>query len=139
MYPTGRGIELAEYTASHRVEAFSTECGLKMVTPELAMMALCVMGGLGMIISFKHKGLELFFTKGSYKGVPAQYGSRIERMLDRLDASKVAEDMDLPGYKFHALKGDRKGEFAVSVTGNWRITYQFFGEDAMNVNLEDYH
>ncbi len=92
-----------------------------------------------MIASFKHKGLELFFTKGSYKGIPAQYGSRIERMLDRLDASKEAEDMDLPGYKFHALKGDRKGEFAVSVTGNWRITYQFIGEDAVNVNLEDYH
>ncbi len=92
-----------------------------------------------MITSFKHKGLELFFTKCSYKGIPAQYGSRIERMLDRLDASKKAEDMDLPGYKFHALKGDLKGEFAVSVTGNWRITYQFIGEDAMNVNLEDYH
>jgi len=92
-----------------------------------------------MITSFKHKGLELFFTKGSYKGIPAQYGSRIERMLDRLDASIKAEDMDLPGYKFHALKGDRKGEFAVSVTGNWRITYQFIGEDAVNVNLEDYH
>jgi proteic killer suppression protein len=60
-------------------------------------------------------------------------------MLDRLDASKEAEDMDLPGYKFHVLKGDRKGEFAVSVTGNWRITYQFIGEDAVNVNLEDYH
>ena len=92
-----------------------------------------------MITSFKHKGLELFFTKVSYKGIPAQYGSRIERMLDRLDASKEAEDMDLPGYKFQALKGDRKGEFAVSVTSNWRITYQFVGEDAMNVNLEDYH
>jgi len=60
-------------------------------------------------------------------------------MLDRLDASKKAEDMDLTGYKFHALKGDRKGEFAVSVTGNWRITYHFIGEDAVNVNLEDYH
>ena len=60
-------------------------------------------------------------------------------MLDRLDASKEAEDMDLPGYKFHALKCDRKGEFAVSVTGNWRITYQFIGDDAVNVNLEEFH
>ena len=92
-----------------------------------------------MITSFKHKGLALFFTPGSYKGIPAQYGSRIERMLDRLDACKEAEDMDVPGYKFHALKGDRKGGFAVSVTGNWRITFEFMGEDAINVNLEDYH
>ena len=92
-----------------------------------------------MITSFKHKGLELFFTKGSSKGIPAQYASRIERLLDRLDASKEAEDMDLPGFKFHALKGDRKGQYAVSVTGNWRITFECAGEDAVNVNLEDYH
>ncbi|MCF8148307.1 MAG: type II toxin-antitoxin system RelE/ParE family toxin [Sulfuritalea sp.] len=92
-----------------------------------------------MISTFKHKGLELFFTKGSYKGVPAQHGSRIERVLDRLDAAREAKDMDLPGYKFHALKGDRKGEFAVSVSGNWPITFVFEGQDAVNVNLEDYH
>ena len=92
-----------------------------------------------MISTFKHKGLELFFTKGSYKGVPAQQGARIERMLDRLDAAREAKDMDLPGFKFHTLKGDRKGEFAVSVSGNWRITFGFDGQDAANVNLEDYH
>ena len=92
-----------------------------------------------MIASFKHKRLELFFTKSSYKGIPAQYAARIERLLDRLDASTEARDMDLPGYKFHPLKGERKGEFAVSVTGNWRITFEFDGQDAVNINLEDYH
>lgn len=92
-----------------------------------------------MIVSFKHKGLALFFTQGSYKGIPAQYASRIERMLDRLDASQEPDDMDLPGYKFHPLKGARKNEYAVSVTGNWRITFEFDGQDAVNVNLEDYH
>jgi proteic killer suppression protein len=83
--------------------------------------------------------MQSLTVKLRYKGTPAQYGSRIERILDRLDASKEAEDMDLPGYKFHVLKGDRKGEFAVSVSGNWRITYQFIGEDAVNVNLGGYH
>lgn len=92
-----------------------------------------------MIYSFKHKGLELFFTKSSYKGIPAQYAPRIERLLDRLDVSTEPQDMDLPGYKFHPLKGDRKGEFSVSVTGNWRITFEFDGQDAVNINLEDYH
>jgi toxin HigB-1 len=92
-----------------------------------------------MILTFKHKGLALFFTKGSFKGIPAQQAARIERMLDRLDASREAKDMDLPGYKFHALKGDRKGEFAVTVNGNWRITFEFDGQDAINLNLEDYH
>jgi proteic killer suppression protein len=92
-----------------------------------------------MISRFKHKGLELFFTKGSYKGVPAQHGARTERMLDRLDTAREVKDMNLPGFKFHALKGDRKGEFAVSVSGNWRITFAFDGQDAVNVNLEDCH
>jgi len=71
--------------------------------------------------------------------VPPQHGARIERMLDRLDAAREAKDMDLPGFKFHALKGDIKGEFAVSVSGNWRISFEFEGQDAVNVNLEDYH
>ena len=92
-----------------------------------------------MISTFKHKGLDLFFTKGSYKGVPAQHGARMERMLDRLDAAREAKDMDVPGFKFHALKGDRKGTFAVSVSGNWRIVFEFDGRDAINVDLEDYH
>lgn len=60
-------------------------------------------------------------------------------MLDRLDASIKADDMDLPGYKFHALKGDRAGEYAVTVTANVRITYRFDGQHAASVNLEDYH
>jgi proteic killer suppression protein len=92
-----------------------------------------------MILTFKHKGLELFFSKGSQKAVPTQHGPRIERILDRLDAAREAKDMDLPGYKFHALKGNRKGEFAVSVSGNWRITFELDGQDVVNVHLEDYH
>ena len=60
-------------------------------------------------------------------------------MLDRLEASKEAEDMDLPGYKYYALKGEQKGEFAVSASANWRITFEFTGEVAFNVNLEDCH
>ncbi|MCF8189589.1 MAG: type II toxin-antitoxin system RelE/ParE family toxin, partial [Sulfuritalea sp.] len=72
-------------------------------------------------------------------GIPAQFAPKIERILDRLDASKEPDDMSLPGYKFHALKGERKGEYAVSVSGNWRITFDFDGQDAINVNLEDYH
>ena len=92
-----------------------------------------------MIRSFKHKGLARYFTKGDHRGIPAQHGARIERLLDRLDASARASDMDLPGNRFHALKGPRAGEFAVSVSGNWRITFKFEDVDAVDVNLEDYH
>lgn len=92
-----------------------------------------------MIRKFRHKGLERFFRKGDYGGIPAQSAARIERMLDRLDACAVPADMDVPGYRFHRLKGERAGEFAVSVSGNWRLTFAFDGEDAVDVNLEDYH
>ena len=91
------------------------------------------------IRAFRHKGLERFFTKGSYAGIPGAHGARIERILDRLDAAVKPEDMSVPGWRFHPLKGDRKGVFSVTVTGNWRITFRFEGEDAVDVDLEDYH
>lgn len=89
--------------------------------------------------TFKHKGLERFFSKSDYRGIPAQYAARIERLLDRLDAAVKPDDMDLPGYRFLPLKGDRKGTYAVSVSGNWRMTFRFVGEDASDIDLEDYH
>lgn len=92
-----------------------------------------------MIESFKHKGLERFFTASDKRSIPAQSAARIERLLDRLEASIKADDMDGPGNKFHALKGDRAGEYAVTVTCNLRITYRFEGQHATAVNLEDYH
>lgn len=92
-----------------------------------------------MIRNFRHKGLARFFSKSDHRGVPAQFAPRLVRMLDRLDASVTPTDMDLPGYRFHALKGDRAGSFAVSVSGNWRLTFAFDGEDAVEVDLEDYH
>ncbi len=92
-----------------------------------------------MIRRFKHKGLERFFRRGDYRGIPAPSGARIERILDRLDAAMRPDDMNLPGYRFHRLKGDRAGTYAVTVAGNWRITFAFEGEDATGVDLEDYH
>ena len=92
-----------------------------------------------MIKAFRHKGLERFFTKSERKGIDARQTERIRRILDRLEASTKPEDMNLPGYKFHGLKGERKGVFAVSVSGNLRITFRFDGGDAIEVNLEDYH
>ncbi len=92
-----------------------------------------------MIKSFRHKGLERFFAKSERKGIDAKQADRIRRILDRLEAAVRPEDMNLPGYGFHQLKGNRRGSFAVSVSGNWRITFRFDGGDAIEVNLEDYH
>ena len=92
-----------------------------------------------MIKTFKHRGLDKFFTVGSYKGIPGPSAARIERMLDLLDACATPTDMAVPGFKFHELKGARKGTFSIAVTGNYRITFRFDGEDAIDVDLEDYH
>jgi proteic killer suppression protein len=91
------------------------------------------------IQTFKHRGLERFFGRSDYRGIPAQFAARLERILDRLDTAAKPQDMNLPGYKFHALKSDQKGTFAVWVSGNWRLTFRFEGENAVDVCLEDYH
>ena len=92
-----------------------------------------------MISSFRHKGLQRLFERGDHRGVPAQSAPRLRRQLDTLNAAKVVTDMDLPGFKLHPLKGDRKGTWAVTVTGNWRLTFTFRNGKAADVDLEDYH
>jgi toxin HigB-1 len=91
------------------------------------------------IKNFKHKGLELYFKRDARRLVNLKMLSKIERILDRLDAAILVEDMDLPNFGLHALKGSRKGYWSVKVSGNWRITFKFEGLHAYEVNLEDYH
>jgi proteic killer suppression protein len=92
-----------------------------------------------MIKSFHHKGLERFFTKSDRSRIDAKKADRIRRLLDRLDAAVIPEDMNLPGYGFHGLAPKSKGVYAASVSGNRRITFRFEAADAVDVNLEDYH
>jgi len=92
-----------------------------------------------MIRSIRHKGLLRFFSAGDKRGINAKHAARIERLLDRLDAAGKPDDMNLAGFKFHALSGFNPTRYAVSVSGNWRITFAFDGEDAIDVDLEDYH
>jgi proteic killer suppression protein len=92
-----------------------------------------------MIKGFRHKGLERFFRKGDRSKIDAKQADRIRRMLDRLEAVGKPEDMNLPGYGFHGLAPKSKGVYAISVSGNWRITFRFEAADAVDVNLEDYH
>jgi proteic killer suppression protein len=91
------------------------------------------------IQTFKHRGVERFFTKSDQRGIPAKFAARLERMLDRLDNATHPHDMNLPGYKFHELTGQRKGTYSLSVSGNWRLTFRFHGENAIDVQIEDYH
>jgi len=92
-----------------------------------------------MIKSFEDKALHRFFETGNPKGLKVQNDKRIARLLRALDAAVQPEDMNLPGLKFHRLIGEKKGRFAVLVSGNWRLTFGWQGEDAVEVDLEDYH
>jgi len=92
-----------------------------------------------MIKSWADKGLKDFFETGSKKRIPSDLASRIRIRLDAIAAAAVVTDLDLPGFKLHELKGDRKGTWSIWVNGNWRITFTFVDGDATDVNLEDYH
>ena len=92
-----------------------------------------------MIRGFKHKGLAKFFQTGSKAGIQAQHAERLELVLGRLSAATAPKDMGLPGLGLHSLKGNRKGVWAVTVSGNWRVTFLFVGKDADDVDYEDYH
>lgn len=92
-----------------------------------------------MIVDFKHKGIEKFFTKGNKGGIVTQHAKRLRLILGRLNVLTCPRDMNLPGLDLHQLTGNRKGTWAVKVSGNWRVTFVFKGEDTGDVNYEDYH
>ena len=92
-----------------------------------------------MIKSFRHKGLEEFFQTGNKKGIQPEHAPKLGRILDKLDASITPLDMNLPGYSLNELKGNEKGIWAVSVNGNWRVTFRFEDGDAHVVDYRDYH
>jgi proteic killer suppression protein len=91
------------------------------------------------IRGFRHKGLAKFFETGSKSGIQAQHATRLRLTLGRLSAATAPHDMALPGLTLHPLKGSQAGRWAVSVSGNWRVTFWFEGKDADAVDYEDYH
>ncbi len=92
-----------------------------------------------MIKSFKHKGLEKFYFSGSTKGIQAKHASKLRMQLTALDTAYHIEDIDIPGYRLHQLKGSLKGLWSITVNANWRITFEFSDGNAYIVNYEDYH
>lgn len=94
-----------------------------------------------MIRSFRSKKLERYWTKGDAKGLPANHLKRLNLRLTALDNAATPEQMNVPGWHFHALTGDMLGRYAVRVTGNWRLTFAWDedGPAAIDVDYEDYH
>jgi len=91
-----------------------------------------------MIKTFRSKALKRFAAKGDTSKLPVQNHDKVRRQLERLEASMVPEDMNLPGYDFHGLQGSPK-RYSVHVNGNYCITFGWDGVDAIDVDLEDYH
>ena len=92
-----------------------------------------------MIKTFAHKGLEAFFRTGTTKGIQAKHASKLQDILDLLDAAQNPQDMNFPGSALHPLKGSLANHWAVKVSGNWRVTFRFEGSDVYVINYLDYH
>lgn len=92
-----------------------------------------------MIRSFRHKGIEKFFATGSKAGIQPKHATKLNEQLTVLNIATKPEQMNIPGWQWHSLTGKLAGHFAVSVSGNWRLTFSFDGEDAILVDYQDYH
>ena len=92
-----------------------------------------------MIRSFRSKALSRYYATGETAKLSVQNPVRMRRILIALNDARLPEDMNLPGMRFHGLKGKDKGRYAVDASGNWRITFGWDGIDAIDVDLEDYH
>ncbi|MEZ8292946.1 Killer protein [Vibrio tasmaniensis] len=92
-----------------------------------------------MIKTFKHKGLKKFFETGSKAGIQAKHERKLRMQLAAIDTATIIDDVDLPGFKLHPLKGDRDGIWSITINGNWRVTFEFIDGNAYILNYEDYH
>lgn len=92
-----------------------------------------------MIQSFRHKGIEQFFLTGSKAGIQPKHATRLALQLSMLNQAKTPTDMDAPGWRLHALKGNLAGHWTIWVSGNWRLTFAFEDENAVLVDYQDYH
>ena len=92
-----------------------------------------------MIKSFRHKGLRRLFETGSTSGIQASHARRLQMQLAALDTAQSIDDMDIPGFRLHPLKGNHEGRWSITVNGNWRMTFEFVDGNAYVLDYEDYH
>ena len=92
-----------------------------------------------MIKSFRHKGLKRFYSTGSTAGIQPAHAAKLRMQLAALDTAASVEDVDVPGFRLHALKGKQSGRLSIWVNGNWRLTFEFRDGNAYILDYEDYH
>jgi len=98
-----------------------------------------IMLHLTVIKSFRHKGLRTLFESGSAAGVQPNHAKRLRMQLAALDSAQTIDDMDIPGFRLHPLKGEMAGRWSINVNGNWRVTFEFRDGNAYVLDYEDYH
>jgi proteic killer suppression protein len=108
---------------------------------EYFLLDICTDTRYGILVigTFRHRGLKRLFHQGDPSKVRADQARRIADLLGHLDRAQRPSDLDLPGYRLHALKGDLKGTWSATISGNWRIMFRFVDGDAFDVDLVDYH
>ncbi len=92
-----------------------------------------------MIKSFKHKGLEKFYTTGNTKGIQAIQAKKLRQLLTILNAMTSTDDLKLPSLRFHQLQGHKKNLYSITVQANWRLTFEFDNENVYILDYIDYH
>ena len=92
-----------------------------------------------MIKTFRHKGLRRLYETGITSGVQANHAKRLRLQLTALDTAQAIEDMDIPGFRLHPLKGEMRGRWSITVNGNWRITFEFQDGNAYVLDYEEHH
>ena len=92
-----------------------------------------------MVKSFRHKGLKKFPEAGLASGIQPRHAKRLRMQLAALDTAHVIEDMDIPGFRLHPLRGSDQGRWSIWVNANWRVTFKFRDGHAYVLNYEDYH
>lgn len=111
-----------------------------MVTPAKVRFSVsCCVTICNVIKTWRHKGIKRFFDTGSRAGIQPSHADRLRKQLFALDNARSEKDMNASGWRLHALHGDHEGHWSVQVSGNWRLTFAFEGDDAVLVDYQDYH
>ena len=108
-------------------------CAILLVSRIVTRYSICV------IVSFRHKGLERLYRDGSKKGVQAAHVDKLRRILSLLDVAQSSDDLTIPSFKTHPLRGKLAGHWSIWVNGNWRVTFRFVDQDVELVDYQDYH
>lgn len=92
-----------------------------------------------MIVTWRHKGLKRFYETGSRSGIQPAHASRLRMQLAAMETAHSVDDMDIPGFRLHPLKGNDRGRWSIWVNGNWRLTFEFRDGNVHVLDYEDYH